>query len=49
MLKNTIKENLIYDIGMHNGEDTCHYFKKSYTVIAVKADPILGLSHDLKY
>ena len=48
MLKNTIKENLIYDIGMQNGEDTRHYLKKSYTVIAVKAYPILRQSHNLK-
>lgn len=36
------RENLIYDIGMHKGEDTRHYLQKGYQVLAVEADPLLA-------
>lgn len=32
---------LVYDIGFHNGDDTAHYLKKGFRVIAVEANPIL--------
>lgn len=32
---------LIFDIGMHRGEDTEYYLTKGYTVVAVDADPEL--------
>ena len=31
--------DLIYDIGMHKGEDTEFYLKKGFRVVAVEADP----------
>lgn len=31
----------IYDIGFHNGDDTAHYLKEGYDVLAVEANPIL--------
>lgn len=34
-------DNLIYDIGFHNGEDTAHYLKKGFNVIAIEANPLL--------
>lgn len=37
-----LKENLIFDIGLHKGEDTAHYLKKGYNVIAVEANPVLA-------
>lgn len=33
--------DLIYDIGMHKGEDTRYYLKKGYKVVAVEANPAL--------
>ncbi len=33
--------DLIYDIGMHKGEDTKYYLQKGYRVVAVEANPAL--------
>ncbi|WP_038158643.1 FkbM family methyltransferase [Verrucomicrobium sp. BvORR106] len=33
--------NLIYDVGMHSGEDTAYYLDKGYNVVAIDADPDL--------
>ena len=33
--------DLIYDIGMNNGDDTAYYLFKGYRVVAVEADPTL--------
>lgn len=35
-------DNLIYDIGMHRGEDTDFYLKKGFRVIGFEADPELA-------
>lgn len=34
-------EDLIYDVGMHNGDDTAYYLEKGYQVVGVEANPIL--------
>src|SRR4051794_19060733 len=34
-------ENLIYDVGMNNGEDTAYYLSLGYNVIAIDASPDL--------
>src|SRR5271155_3844914 len=34
--------NLIYDIGMNNGDDTAYYLRRGFHVIAVEADPQLA-------
>lgn len=34
-------KNLIYDIGMHNGEDTAYYLFRGYRVVAIEANPLL--------
>ena len=34
-------KNLIYDVGMHKGEDTAFYLKKGFRVIGFEADPSL--------
>ena len=31
--------NLVYDVGMHKGEDTDYYLKKGFSVIGFEADP----------
>ena len=33
--------NLVFDLGMNNGEDTEYYLKKGYRVVAVEANPEL--------
>src|SRR5918993_1503918 len=33
--------DLIYDIGMHNGDDTAFYLAKAFKVVAVEANPAL--------
>jgi len=34
--------NLIYDIGMNNGDDTAYYLRRGFRVIAVEANPKLA-------
>ena len=34
-----MQKDLIYDIGMHNGENTEYYLKRGFRVIAVEANP----------
>jgi len=39
--------DLIYDVGMNNGNDTAYYLYKGYRVVAVEADPALvAQAHD---
>src|SRR5262249_47574747 len=33
--------DLIYDVGMNNGDDTAYYLYKGYRVVAVEVDPAL--------
>ena len=37
----TGQADLIYDLGMHDGQDTAYYLKKGFRVIAVEANPDL--------
>ncbi len=32
--------DLIYDVGMDNGDDTAYYLHKGYRVVAIEADPV---------
>jgi FkbM family methyltransferase len=34
-------KQLIYDVGMNNGDDTAYYLARGYRVVAVDADPML--------
>ncbi len=36
-----MKRRLIYDVGLHLGEDTAYYLKKGFDVVAFEADPEL--------
>jgi FkbM family methyltransferase len=36
-----IEKDLIYDVGLHNGDDTAYYLSKGYRVVAIEADPTL--------
>lgn len=33
-------DTLIYDVGLHNGDDTAAYLEKGYKVISIEADPV---------
>lgn len=37
----TMIKNLIYDVGMNNGDDTAYYLYRGFRVIAIEADPKL--------
>jgi len=45
----TPKKNLIFDIGMHVGQDTEFYLKKGFNVVAVEANPKLVEENTEKY
>jgi FkbM family methyltransferase len=34
-------QDLIFDIGMHNGDDTHYYLSRNHRVVAVEADPLM--------
>ena len=34
--------DLIYDVGMNNGDDTAYYLSRGYRVIAIEANPVLA-------
>jgi FkbM family methyltransferase len=40
-LLGTPQPDLIFDIGMHNGDDSDYYLKKGFRVIAIEANPAL--------
>jgi FkbM family methyltransferase len=35
-----MERDLIYDVGMHNGDDTAFYLHRGYRVVAIEADPV---------
>ena len=37
-----MNHRLIYDVGMHNGDDTAHYLELGYRVVAIEANPQLA-------
>lgn len=41
-MKTNIDRNLIFDLGMHDGQDTDYYLKKGFRVVAVEANPVLA-------
>lgn len=40
--REAITRELIYDVGMHRGEDTAYYLSKGYRVVAIEANAILA-------
>jgi FkbM family methyltransferase len=42
-------DNLVYDVGMHTGEDTGYYLFKGYDVIAIEANPKLVRQAEHKF
>jgi FkbM family methyltransferase len=43
------RKNLIWDIGMHNGNDTDYYLKKGFDVIALEANPLLARAGAIRF
>ena len=33
---------LVYDVGVHRGDDTAYYLHKGYRVVGVEADPAMA-------
>ena len=44
-----MNKNLIYDIGMHNGDDTAYYLSLGYKVVAIDASPDLVQKAKIKF
>lgn len=44
-----MNDKIIFDIGMHTGQDTKHYLSMGYKVIAVEANPQLADANRLKF
>ena len=42
-------DNLIYDVGMHTGEDTAYYLHKGFDVLAIEANPELVARAERKF
>jgi FkbM family methyltransferase len=45
----SIKKNLIFDVGMHLGEDTEYYMKRGFNVVAFEANPKLVQENKKKF
>jgi FkbM family methyltransferase len=37
-----VHQDLIYDVGMNNGEDTAYYLRRGFRVVAIEADTRLA-------
>src|SRR5207253_10987847 len=37
--RDAVVPNLIYDVGLHDGEDTGYYLARGYRVVAIDANP----------
>jgi FkbM family methyltransferase len=42
VLRGKVQRDLIFDIGMHNGDDTAFYLAKDFRVVAIEASPTFG-------
>ncbi len=36
-----LNENLVFDIGIYNGQGTCFYLSQGFNVVAVEGNPML--------
>ena len=44
-----MNKNLVFDLGLFNGNDTLNYIKKGYRVVALEANPILFKKYKRKF
>jgi FkbM family methyltransferase len=42
-------DDLIYDVGLHNGDDTVYYLARGYRVVAIDADPDLARAGQVNF
>ncbi len=42
-------ENLIYDVGMNDGDDTAYYLHRGFSVVAIEADPVLVAEASIRF
>jgi FkbM family methyltransferase len=45
----TKHEDLVFDVGMHRGDDTAHYLARGFRVVAVEADPQLAEAAGIRF
>ena len=45
----SVMNDLVYDVGLHDGKDTEYYLHKGYTVVAIEANPKLIKDAEKKY
>lgn len=45
----SIDRNLIFDVGMHIGQDTKYYLEKGFRVVAVEANPLLAREASIRF
>ena len=38
---NCVREDLIFDVGLHKGEDAAYYLRKGFRVVGIDANPDL--------
>jgi FkbM family methyltransferase len=43
------RKGLVFDVGMHVGDDTAYYLKRGYTVVALEANPDLVRSAEQRF
>jgi FkbM family methyltransferase len=41
-LTTTAMPDLVYDVGMHNGDDSAYYLRNGYRVVAIEANPVFA-------
>jgi FkbM family methyltransferase len=44
-----MRKNLIYDVGLHKGEDTDFYLRKGFSVVGIEANPILVANAKIRF
>ena len=49
MRTSVVKNNLIYDLGLHKGEDSDFYLRKGFKVVAFEASPQLIASAEIRF
>lgn len=42
-------QHLVYDVGLHNGDDTAFYLRQGHRVVAVEADPHLARAAERRF
>lgn len=48
-IRATFRPDLIFDVGMHNGDDTAFYLAKGFSVVAVEANPLLAQEGERRF